>query len=165
MELNTILMEAPTCIARIIAYLRNQHLTLGTAESCSGGLIAHMLTNVSGVSDVYEGGVVTYSNALKSKLLGVSETTLIREGAVSAAVAQEMAAGALEGLGVDWALAVTGIAGPSGGTPEKPVGLVYMAVAGPDTLIVRRHVFNGNRESIKLQTAEAALTLLWESFK
>lgn len=158
-------MPTPNCIDKIIAYLKNQHLTLGTAESCTGGLIAHMLTNVSGVSEVYEGGVVSYSNALKSKMLGVSEATLIREGAVSASVAREMAAGVCTFLGTDWSIAVTGIAGPTGGTPDKPIGLVYMAVAGPDTCVTRRCQFHGNRESIKLQTAEAALNLLWESFE
>lgn len=150
----------------LIARFQEAHWLLGTAESCSGGLIAHWLTNVAGVSSVYAGGVVTYSNALKRQLLGVQDDTLDKQGAVSEATAREMALGARNRLAVDWSIAVTGIAGPGGGTPEKPVGLVYMGVAGPDdALVVARFQFGGDRESIKAQTATAALELLWNTLQ
>ena len=148
----------------LVTLLQARGWVLGTAESCSGGLIAHRLTNLSGVSAVYAGGVVSYSNALKMRLLGVPEATLEAHGAVSPETARAMVLGAQERLSVDWAVAVTGIAGPTGGTPEKPVGLVYMAVAGPGArCAVRRYQFHGDRESIKTQTADAALTFLWET--
>ncbi len=136
--------------------------TLVTAESCSGGLIAHRITNVPGSSQGYTGGVVAYSNALKEQLLGVKSASLQTYGAVSEAVAREMAEGARNRLEADWAVAVTGIAGPSGGTVEKPVGLVWMAVACAAGTRVKQHVFTGTREEIKAQTAENALAMLWE---
>lgn len=155
----------PTPETLIIPYLIDTGKTIATAESCSGGLIAHRLTNVPGASTPFVGGVVAYSNAVKTTLLAVPEATLETHGAVSEAVAQAMANGARRGFGCDFAVAVTGIAGPGGGTPEKPVGLVYMAVAGPDGTVVRRHTFSGDRLSIKQQTADAALTLLWETLQ
>lgn len=146
----------------IVHKLVTLRATMGTAESCSGGLIAHRITNVPGSSQSYLGGVVAYSNALKEQLLGVNPASLQAYGAVSEAVAHEMAEGARSRLGADWAVAVTGIAGPSGGTVEKPVGLVWMAVACAAGTRVRRHVFKGTREEIKAQTAETALAMLWE---
>jgi nicotinamide-nucleotide amidase len=136
--------------------------TLATAESCSGGLIAHRITNVSGSSAYFMGGVVTYSNAAKVRFLGVSQEDLAAYGAVSEPVALAMAQGARSRFGVDWAVAVTGIAGPSGGTPQKPVGLVYIAVAGPGGAAATENRFQGSREEIKAQTAERALGLLLE---
>ena len=137
--------------------------TLATAESCSGGLIAHRITNVPGSSSYFLGGMVTYSNEAKHALLGVEEGSLEKWGAVSEAVAREMAEGARARFGADYALAVTGIAGPTGGTPEKPVGLVYIGLAGPDETKVERRQFEGDRSSIKAQTAERGLHLLLES--
>ena len=137
-------------------------VTIATAESCSGGLIAHRITNVAGSSAYFLGGVVTYGNDAKEKLLGVPCETLAAHGAVSAAVARAMAEGARRAFGSDYAVGVTGIAGPAGGTPEKPVGLVYIAVAGPRGTAVTRNQFDGPREAVKEKTADAALTLLME---
>lgn len=148
---------------RIISYLIDTGKTIATAESCSGGLIAHRLTNVPGASTPFIGGIVAYSNQVKMALLAVSKDTLERHGAVSEETALAMAAGARTTLGSDFAVAVTGIAGPGGGSPEKPVGLVYMAVSGVDGARGQKHLFHGDRESIKTQTAEAALNLVWEN--
>lgn len=153
--------HAPEC--RIVSYLNDAGKTIATAESCSGGLIAHRLTNVPGSSTPFLGGVVAYSNAVKMALLAVPPATLETFGAVSEETARAMAEGARAALGADMAIAVTGIAGPGGGTTEKPVGLVHMALARAGETRVERHVFHGDRESIKMQTADAALNLVWES--
>ena len=113
----------------VLTLARERGLTLATAESCTGGLVAGELTSIAGSSDVVVGGAVTYSNQLKERLLGVPAELLERHGAVSAEVAEAMAAGARERLGADVAVSVTGVAGPGGGTPEKPVGLVFLHVA------------------------------------
>lgn len=136
--------------------------TLATAESCSGGLVAHRVTNVSGASAYFLGGVVAYSNKAKTELLGVVEGDLEQYGAVSAAVAQQMAEGVRAQFGADWGIGVTGIAGPSGGTPGKPVGLVYIGVAGSEETMVTRNEFSGGRIGIKEQTAQRALEMLGE---
>ena len=151
--------EVETYIAERLTEL---NLTLATAESCTGGLIAHRITEVSGASSFFHGGVVAYSNALKESLLEVSHATLEEFGAVSEATAREMAEGACRLLGADLAVAVTGIAGPTGGTPEKPVGLVYIAVARWDTCRVTRNQFFGDRSDVKRQTADRALAMLKE---
>jgi PncC family amidohydrolase len=148
---------------RIVSYLIDAGKTIATAESCSGGLIAHRLTNVPGASTPFLGGIVAYSNTVKMTLLGVPAPTLESFGAVSEETARAMAEGARSALKADMAVAVTGIAGPGGGSAEKPVGLVYMAVAQAGETRVARHLFLGDRESIKMQTAEAALKLVWES--
>ncbi len=140
--------------------LKEIRRTLATAESCTGGLIAHRITNIAGASDCFLGGVVAYSNEVKASLLRVSRDDLRRHGAVSEPVARQMAAGVCARLGSDYGIGVTGIAGPGGGTPDKPVGLVYIAVAAGAEVRVTRNVFAGTRKSIKEQTAEAALTLL-----
>jgi PncC family amidohydrolase len=142
------------CIAR--------GLTVATAESCTGGLVAHVITEVSGSSGYLVGGVVAYSDAVKRELLGVSETMLQAHGAVSAQVAVAMAEGVRARLGTDLAVAVTGVAGPSGGTDAKPVGLVYVAVAGSGAgaTEVRRHHWPGDRSANKESSAAAALELL-----
>ncbi len=145
-----------TVFARLLA----RQATLATAESCSGGLIAHRLTSIAGISEVYLGGVVAYSNALKTALLRVAPAVLNEHGAVSEPVARQMAEGVRELTGADYGVGVTGIAGPGGGTPEKPVGLVYLAAARPGGTAVQRCVFPGTRDEIKAQTAEAALKLL-----
>jgi PncC family amidohydrolase len=133
---------------------------LATAESCTGGLIADHITDTPGSSDYFLGGVVTYSNALKEALLGVRHETLVAHGAVSEPTARQMAYGARERLGADVALAVTGIAGPTGGTSEKPVGLVYLALSAPDADLCERHIWHGDRRSNKEASAAAALSLL-----
>ena len=109
--------------------LRKGGLSLGTAESCTGGLLSHRITNVSGSSDYYKGGIVAYSNEVKQKILHVAEKTLEEKGAVSAACAREMPSGVINMLDADIGIETTGIAGPTGGTPDKPVGLVNIALA------------------------------------
>jgi nicotinamide-nucleotide amidase len=133
---------------------------LATAESCTGGLIAGCLTEIAGSSAVVDRGYVVYDNRAKVEMLGVLETTLATDGAVSEATAREMADGALVRSGCGLAVAVTGIAGPGGGSETKPVGLVHIAAAtrGGETLH-ERHVFRGDRSAIRLATVEAALEL------
>lgn len=144
----------------VLASLEARGLTLATAESCTGGLIAAALTAIAGSSSVVMAGFVTYSNAAKVRMVGVGEATLAAHGAVSEAVAREMAEGALRAAGVDVALSCTGIAGPGGATPGKPVGLVFIGCArrGSPT-VVERHVFPGDRTSVRALTVAAALRL------
>ncbi|HOV32402.1 MAG TPA: CinA family protein [Candidatus Hydrogenedens sp.] len=149
----------------IINQFIEKRLSLATAESCTGGLIAHRLTNVSGSSNVFIGGIVAYSNEVKKSLLGVSESILAGLGAVCSDVACEMALGVCKRLNSDFGIGVTGIAGPTGGTSTKPVGLVYIAVASPYFNIckVQKCHFKGTRIEIKQQTADTALNLLIET--
>ena len=143
------------------AALNQGDLTISTAESCTGGLILSALTDIAGSSAYVEGGLVTYSNEAKIKMLGVRETTLVEFGAVSAATAGEMACGARSAFDTDYALSVTGIAGPGGGTGEKPVGLTYIGLAGRGGLItVERHIWDGDRIANKMLSVDAALQLL-----
>lgn len=146
---------------RVVAACKDHGLALATAESCTGGLIAGAITEIAGASDVFERGFVTYSNEAKVELLGVPETIIDGNGAVSEPVARAMAEGALTNSGALVAVAVTGIAGPGGGSPEKPVGLVHLACAqrGKSTLHVRA-VFSGDRTGIRLATVAAALDLI-----
>jgi len=139
--------------------------TLATAESCTGGLIAARLTDISGASAYFQGGVVTYSNALKRLLLDVAEATLLEHGAVSAETAREMAEGARRQLRVDWSVAATGIAGPNSDGTAKPVGLVFIAVAGPGGSTVRQLNLSGDRDAIRRQTVDAAIEFLMEHFE
>ena len=141
----------------IVRLLTERNLTLATAESCTGGCIANRLTNVPGASKIFLGGVVAYNNGVKRKFLGVRPETLSRNGAVSAAVAREMAAGARNKFGADFAIAVTGIAGPSGGTKSKPVGTVFIALAGAFGTVVDRRLNCFGREKFKDVTAGQAL--------
>ena len=141
-------------------------VTFGTAESCTGGLMSASVTDVAGASAVFFGGIVSYDNSVKEKLLGVPTQTLAEKGAVSPETAGAMSAGARRALGVDYAVAVTGFAGPSGGgTPDKPVGLVYVSVASENGVTVTENHFSGDREAVRLQTVEKALTLLLETVK
>lgn len=140
--------------------LRERGQTLAVAESCTGGLICHRLTNISGASDYFLGGVVSYSNQAKMDLLGVSPQTLKNRGAVSPETAQAMAEGARRVFKADFGLSVTGIAGPTGGTPEKPVGTVFLGLATPAGVSTRHHHFSGDREMIKTITAQTALDWL-----
>ncbi|MFN8631809.1 MAG: CinA family protein [Chloroflexota bacterium] len=137
-------------------------LTVATAESCTGGLVAHLITEVPGSSAYFVGGVVSYSNEVKRSALCVPGDALEAHGAVSAQVALAMAEGARERLGATLAVSVTGVAGPDGGTAAKPVGLVYIAVAGGHAPRVQRHVWPHDREGNKRASAEAALRLLLE---
>ncbi|MEP7379475.1 MAG: CinA family protein [Chloroflexota bacterium] len=147
------------------AALKDAGLTMATAESCTGGLIGHVLTEVSGSSDYYLGGLVSYSDALKRNELGVSVEMLEKHGAVSAQTAVAMAEGARKRYATDVAIAVTGIAGPSGGSAAKPVGLTYVAVADKVGHEVRRHQWSGDRHANKVASAGAALTLLVERLR
>jgi PncC family amidohydrolase len=133
--------------------------TLATAESCTGGLVAHAITEVPGSSRYFRGGFVTYADDVKGDLLGVPAELLAAHGAVSAQVARAMAEGARRRLGADLALAVTGIAGPDGGTAEKPVGLTYVAVVDGAGIEVRRHQWTGDRTSNKRESAAAVIGL------
>jgi nicotinamide-nucleotide amidase len=140
--------------------LRNQGLTLGAVESATGGLISHRITNVPGSSDYYKGSVTAYSNEVKSGVVGVSQDTLLQYGAVSPQVAEEMAEGGKLLLGVDICIADTGIAGPSGATVEKPVGLFYLGLSHGEMTASRKHQFTGSRQQNKQSAAEAALKWL-----
>ena len=139
--------------------LKQNHLTMCTAESCTGGMIAARMVNVPGVSGVFMEGMVTYSNEAKMRLLGVREDTLKAYGAVSEETAREMAEGGVNTSGTDLCVATTGIAGPDGGTDEKPVGLVYMACCLRGKTCVRRYQFKGNREKVREQAMMKALDL------
>lgn len=139
---------------------RTRGWTLATAESCTGGLVGARLTDVPGASDVYVGGIVAYSDDVKRAHLAVPDETLRRHGAVSAETVGRMAAGARRALGADVAVAVTGVAGPSGGTLQKPVGLVFLAAESPDGDSAERLQLEGDRQAIREQATDAALRLL-----
>ena len=147
----------------IAAALVANKQTLATAESCTGGLVGAAATSLPGSSAWYLGGVVAYSNALKTRLLGVDPDLLAAHGAVSLETARAMAEGARAATGADFAVAITGIAGPSGGTPEKPVGLVYVGVAAPHGTATFKHQFSGSRAEIRQAATEAALRHLLEA--
>ena len=141
--------------------LRERSWKLAAAESCTGGRLSARVTSVSGSSDYFDRAFITYSNQAKMDLLGVPEGLLAAHGAVSEPVAAAMVEGALQRSAAQIALAVTGIAGPTGGSPEKPVGLVFMACADHRGTVVKEHLFTGNREQIQDKAAHAALVLLW----
>ncbi len=150
-------------IAREIGeLLLKKHLTLGAVESATGGLISHLITNVPGSSEYYKGSITAYSNEIKIQVVGVKEDTLKKYGAVSPQVAIEMAEGGRGVLNADICLADTGIAGPGGGTPEKPVGLFYIGLSHNGGTYSRKHVFQNDREQNKEQAAITALTWLNE---
>jgi nicotinamide-nucleotide amidase len=144
----------------VLAVCRERGLTLATAESCTGGMVAERVTSVPGSSDVFVGATVAYADRVKAEQLGVGEELLRRHGAVSAEVAAAMAAGARRQLGADVAVAVTGVAGPGGGTPEKPVGLVYLHAAGPDGERAADFNLRGDREAIRRRASVSALHLV-----
>ncbi len=140
--------------------LKQRGFTLALAESCTGGLVSHRITNVPGSSVYYRGSVVAYSNESKESILRVQSETLYRYGAVSERVALEMAQGVRRVFRTDVGLAVTGIAGPEGGAPDKPVGLTYISLVAPDVERVEHHVWSGNRLENKERSSEAVLDLL-----
>ena len=152
-----------TLLSRIAAALLARQQTLATAESCTGGLVGGALTRLPGSSAWYLGGIVAYSNALKTALLGVPPELLAERGAVSPETARAMADGARRATGADFAISLTGIAGPGGAVPGKPVGLIFIAVAGPAATAVFEHRFPGSRADVRAAATEAALRHLLET--
>lgn len=146
----------------LVSLLRKNHWTICTAESCTGGKVSAKIVNVSGASEVFEQGFITYANSAKEDLLGVSPETLKLYGAVSEQTAEQMCYGAMIKGKADVGIAVTGIAGPGGGTPEKPVGLVYISCCVKGKITVKKCLFSGNREMIREQSALAVLSLAVE---
>lgn len=140
--------------------LKKEKMTLAVAESCTGGLISNRITDVNGSSEYFKIGIVAYSNEIKENILGVSPKLIQKYGAVSKSVALEMAKGARLLAGTDIGIGVTGIAGPSGGTRTKPVGLVYIAIVVDGKQTVKEFRFKGSRQNIKLQASQAALSLI-----
>ena len=145
---------------RVIDLLAGRGETLSLVESCTGGQLSAAITSIPGASKVYVGGVVAYSNAVKATLLGVDWATLDEFGAVSRECARELAQCGLTALHSDWCVAVTGIAGPGGRTLDKPVGLVYLAIAGPEGLKVEEHQFDGERGEVQQRAVGRALAVL-----
>ena len=143
----------------IIKTLKNKNQTITFAESCTGGRIASAFTAISGASSVLNGSVVSYANEIKSSWLGVKEETLIKHGAVSAACVEEMLKGVVKMADANHAIAVSGIAGPTGGTEEKPVGTVYLGVYIKGHLTVEHHLFLGDREAVQEQATDTAIEL------
>ncbi|MCM1415323.1 MAG: nicotinamide-nucleotide amidohydrolase family protein, partial [bacterium] len=146
----------------VVDLLLANHLTICTVESCTGGLLAARLINVPGVSEVFKAGYITYSNKAKRRLIGIKKNLLIKHGAVSEQVAKEMARGAALVSKADVTVSITGIAGPGGGTEEKPVGLVYMGCSVCGRITVKKCQFDGSREKIRENTVSAALSLMRE---
>lgn len=140
--------------------LKTKRATIGFAESCSGGVLSAAVTEVAGSSEFFMGSIISYANQAKVDLLGVSMDEIRAHGAVSQVVAEKMARGAQHRLNCTFALAITGIAGPGGGTPEKPVGTVCFGVAGPNFVLSERKQFSGSRSEIRHQSAEHALKML-----
>lgn len=146
--------------AHLGALLRERRLTIGTAESCTGGNIAHLITSVAGSSSYFKGGVVAYSNEVKTEVLGVKEEDIVQEGAVSQTVVEQMAEGVRERLKTDYGIATSGIAGPDGGSDEKPVGTVWIAVASSEKTISKRYQFGQLREQNINRATQAAIVML-----
>ena len=146
--------------AVVVRLLAEKRKTLALAESCTGGFVAHRLTNIPGASAVFLAGIVSYSNEAKKSFLGVNPSTLESFGAVSEPVALEMAEGARQRAGADFSLAITGIAGPGGGTPEKPVGTVFIALATPEGTVAKKFLNEYDRETFKFLTSQQALEML-----
>jgi nicotinamide-nucleotide amidase len=143
----------------LVALFKAKGLTLATAESCTGGLIAAAITSVPGASAVFTHGFVTYANAAKTETLGVPAELIEEVGAVSESVARRMADGARQRSGADFAVSVTGIAGPDGGTADKPVGTVWFGLAGPNGTTAHQRLFQGDRDAVRAQSVEYALSL------
>ena len=149
-------------LRRVAELLKEKRLKIATAESCTGGMLGNLLTNIPGSSEYFDRGVISYSNRAKMELLGVSEETLRTYGAVSEQTAREMAEGIRRRSKADIGISITGIAGPTGGTREKPVGLVYIGISTDKETIVRRFQFGGERIANKEMACNAALSMLLE---
>lgn len=150
-------------LEKLVEEARLQKISLGFAESCTGGLLSAQLAALPGISDVFQGSVVSYSYQAKVDLLGVSWDLLKVEGAVSEAVALQMARGACRALRCDWSVSITGVAGPTGGLPGKPVGTVFFAAHGPHFAQASKKLFHGNRNDIQFQSAQYAVEFLWSA--
>ena len=150
---------------KIISILKEREMTITFAESCTGGLLAKTFTDTPGVSSVFLGSVVTYANRIKSELIDVKEKTLERHGAVSRETAYEMVKGAKSVFGADVAVSVTGIAGPDGGSEEKPVGLVYISASFGEKTVVTKNIFRGTREEVREAAAKKAIETAIEIIK
>lgn len=155
-------MKTESIAAEVIALLKQKRLTLATAESCTGGGIGFQITSIPGSSSVYLGGVVSYANDVKERVLGVSDEVLKTFGAVSCQTAEAMAVGVKALVNADISVSVTGIAGPASDDTNKPVGLVFIGVASDKGVVVRENLFFGNRENIRQQSIETALKLVCE---
>ena len=151
-----------TQIELLVQILKEKQMTIATAESCTGGLLGKCITDISGSSAVYPGGVISYCNRVKHEVLGVEQALLDRLGPVSMAVAQQMAAGVRRTVGADVGVGITGIAGPNSDETGRPVGLVYIGVSDGRTDIVREYRFDGDRNAVRAQAAEAAAELALE---
>lgn len=147
-------------VTNLASNLQDRNWTLAVAESCTGGLLCNRITNVPGASDYFEGGIIAYSYEAKVQLLGVTWSTLKEHGAVSQAVALDMARGARQALSTELGVSITGIAGPSGGMPEKPIGLTWIGLSAPDYEEAREFIWDGNRLENKNYSVQAALNLL-----
>lgn len=160
------LNEVQRQVVEVIQLVRDKQLTLGFAESCTGGLLSSLFAEVPGVSDIFVGSVVSYANKVKENVLGVRPSDLKSAGAASDMVARQMAEGAIRTLKSSVSLSITGIAGPTGGSPEKPVGTVFIAIAGTKVETqVFHHLFSGDRKQIQEQTCLKALEHLKRYFK
>ncbi len=159
---HSVQIEISALVKRLAAALMAADLFCATAESCTGGLIAAACTDLPGSSGWFNGGVVAYANSAKQDLLGVDPRLIMEHGAVSRAVVMAMARGAQRALRAECAMAVSGVAGPDGGTPDKPVGLVWIAVAAGESLVARQYQFSGDRAAVRLSTVRAALAGLAE---
>ena len=152
--------DSTQLVIRLAALVLEKHLKVCTAESCTGGLIAKSFTDLAGSSDWFERGFVTYSNQSKTEMIDVPESVIDEYGAVSEAVANAMARGALKHSAADVSIAVTGVAGPAGGSVEKPVGTVWIAVASEKQLIAKKYLFDGDRAAIRIATMRSAIEML-----
>ncbi len=152
-------------LSELFNLIQKENLTVSTAESCTGGLIAGAITSIPGISSYYEEGFVTYSNEAKKKYLGVPSHILKTHGAVSRQTAFYMVRGLIKETGADVGVSVTGIAGPGGGSEEKPVGLVYIATGAKDDITVTKNIFSGDRDAVREKTVDTAIRLLTEKIK
>ncbi len=144
----------------LVENLKSNNKKVATAESCTGGLLAQKITSIPGASEVFDCGVVAYSNEIKTSVLGVNEETLNIYGAVSEQTAGEMATGVIKLSNADIGVGITGIAGPGGGSAEKPIGLVYIATATQSDVVTKRFLFDGDRESVREQSTKAAVMMV-----
>ena len=156
----TLIERSLSLVDELYQICREKNLTVATAESCTGGTVGALLTHPAGASRYYLGGVVSYANEVKKSLLGVKNGTLAAVGAVSEETCGEMAKGAHRVIGANLSVSLTGIAGPGGESPEKPQGLVFIGTFDGKTLTVKRHIFTGDRKTVRLKSAEAALSML-----